>query len=99
MLWGEGNTPFHMEQPSLNQKQREIFMRLLEDAKTRATANLVTDSGIRARVRIEITPKLAKDCGAVPIAKKVRKLQAELKNAEKALGDLGFRCNEEKLLL
>lgn len=93
-----------MEQPehclSFNQKQREMFARLLQQARKRAEAELESDdSGIDARVKAEVVPKLAEERGALGLVAKVRGLHSQVEEAEKALGALGFDCDEDEISL
>ena len=89
-----------MEQPqSFNQRQRELFARMLEGAKKRAEAELEDDSDLNDRVAAEIMPKLAEERGATSLIAQIRKSQKEVDDAEEALRDLGFSCDEDSISL
>src|SRR5205807_1816996 len=51
------------------------------------------------RIEEEFLPKLAQEKGAAPLIAKVRSLHKELDDAEKALDDLGFSCDEDSIRL
>jgi hypothetical protein len=78
-----------------NQKQREMFARLLAEAKKREEAVLDSESDLESQAEDEVVPKLAEEKGASELITKVRSLQKELEGAEKALGDLGFSCDDD----
>jgi hypothetical protein len=103
MLWGEGNakhTTFMEQAQPCNQKQREMFARLLEEAKKRESEALESTYVLNERIENEVVPNLAQDvAGAAELIAKVGQLKNELDVAEKALGDLGFRFNDDQLEL
>src|SRR6266571_1145663 len=82
-----------------NQKQREIFARLLAEAKNREELGLESTDNLDKRIEEEFLPKLAQDKGASPLIAKVRSLHKELDDSEKALDDLGFSCDEDSIRL
>ena len=82
-----------------NQKQREIFARLLEEAKNREELSLESTDDLDKRIEEEFLPKLAQEKGASPLIAKIRSLHKELNDAEKALDDLGFSCDEDSIRL
>ena len=82
-----------------NQKQREIFARLLAEAKNREELGLESTDDLDKRIEEEFLPKLAQEKGASSLIAKVRSLQKELDDAEKALDDLGFSCDEDSIRL
>ena len=82
-----------------NQKQREIFARLLAEAKNREELSLEPTDDLDKRIEEEFLPKLAQEKGASPLIAKVRSLHKELDDAEKALDDLGFSCDEDSIRL
>ena len=87
-----------MEQPqNFNLKQREMFARLLAEAKERIQAELETDHSVDRRVEAELLPKLVQEHGASDLITKVRKLSKELGEAETALRKLGFSCDENRI--
>jgi len=68
--------------------------RLLADTKERVENGLESDGDLDERIEDEILPKLAEERGATSLVEKVRRLRKEHKEAEAALGKLGFDCNE-----
>ena len=65
MLWAAENHTKHMELPTqFNLKQREMFSKLLVQAKTRAEEEMENDYAADQRVRKEMLPKLAEEHGA-----------------------------------
>ena len=98
MLWVEGQINTHMEtlQPC-NQKQREIFTRMLTQAKDRAQAELNVDGDFNRKVEDECIRKLVEERGASEAIAKVRKLHKEIEEAEESLKHLGFECDDERV--
>ena len=89
-----------MEQPQpFLEKQRAAFARLVEEAKKRKASALESESDVDERVKSELLRKLAKGCGASPLVAKIRRLREKLETAEKALGRLGFECDEDSISL
>ena len=89
-----------MEQPqSFNQKQREMFARLLQEARKREEVELDSAFVVYSEVEEEIVPKLAEEHGASELIAKVRKLRKEVEETEKALDALGFSCDEDSISL
>ena len=87
-----------MEQPqNFNLKQREMFAQLLAQAKERIQEELESDHPVDRRVEAELLPKLVKEHGASDLITKVRKLSKELGQAETALRQLGFSCDENRI--
>ena len=82
-----------------NQKQREIFARLLAEAKNREELSLESTDDLDKRIEEQFLPKLAQEKGVSPLIAKVRSLHQELDDAEKALDDLGFSCDEDSIRL
>ena len=76
-----------------------MFARLLTDAKEREEELLDSESAIDSRVEEEFLPKLAKQHGASRLIAKVRKLRTEFQDAEGALDDLGFSCDNDSISL
>jgi hypothetical protein len=68
--------------------------RLLADAKKRVQDGLEPDYQLNERIEAEILPKLAEERKASPLIEKVRRLRKEGKEAEKALGKLGFDMSD-----
>jgi hypothetical protein len=87
------------QQPQCNQKQRDVFARMLIEARKRAEDELESDSDLDQRVKDELLPKLAQEYGALELIEKVRTLRRESEDAEKALDDLGFSCSEDRISL
>src|SRR5437667_942523 len=102
MLWEEGKNQQHIHMDnnhnnnSFHQKQREMFARMLTDAKKQAQAELQSQS-VDDQVNSELLPKLAEERGAIPLIKKLRTLRTEVDDAEKALEHLGFDCDEDSI--
>jgi hypothetical protein len=88
-----------MRQQPFNQKQRDVFARMLVQAKEDAQKELESGAHMNDRVEREVVPKLAEERGAMELIAKIRKLRKETKEAEKALDDLGFDCGEERITL
>ncbi len=90
----------HMEKPlQFNQKQREMFARLLADARKREEQGLEEVSDLDDRVEREFLPTLVEEAGAFPLIEKIRTLRRDLKEAENALDKLGFSCDEDEISL
>ena len=89
-----------MEQPqSFNQKQREMFARLLQEARKREEVELESELDVKSRAEADAVAKLAEEQGALALIAKVRKLRKEVEDAEEALGGLGFDCDEDGISL
>jgi hypothetical protein len=83
-----------------NLKQREIFARLLEEAKKRESKTLESEYDVDCRIEKELVPKLAQEqAGASELIAKIGPLKKELDVAEKALQDLGFDLDGDRLSL
>lgn len=83
-----------------NLKQREIFARLVEEAKKRESETLESESEMERRIEKELLPKLAQEqAGASELIAKVGPLRKELDVAEKALLDFGFEFNDDRLTI
>jgi len=98
----EGNAKHNfMEQTQpCNLKQREIFARLLEEAKKRESETLESEDDLDSRIEKELLPKLAQEqAGAPELIAKIGPLRKELDVAEKALVDLGFKLDDDRLSL
>ncbi|MBI4444317.1 MAG: hypothetical protein HY645_00290 [Acidobacteria bacterium] len=88
------------QQPQIfNLKQREMFARLLAQAKERIQAELESDYSVDYRVETEALPKLAEEHGASEMIANVRELHKELEEAETALRKLGFSYDEKRIEL
>ena len=88
-----------MEPSPINQKQRDDFARMLEQAKARAQAELESDGDLSSRLEREVLPKLAEEKSAMGLITKVRKLRQEVEETEGALQDLGFECSRDTIKL
>ena len=89
-----------MEQPqSFNQKQRETFERLLEEARNREEVELESKDDVTSRAETDAVAKLAEEKGALALIAKVRKLRKELADAESALSGLGFDDDKDGISL
>ena len=99
MLWAAGESTNHMEllnnNHSFNLKQREMFAKLLAQAKEHVQAELESDYSADQRIEDELLPKLAEERGASEWIGKVRKLSKELDEAKTALSALGFTCEDD----
>lgn len=84
--------------PSLQQKQRDVFARLLEEAKKREQAELESASDLD-EVEAETLGKLAEERGASQLAAKLGSLNKEVEETEEALANLGFSYNGDRLSL
>lgn len=76
-----------------------MFARLLAEAKKREEELLESESDINSRVEEKFLPKLAKQHSASELIAKVRKLSKEFHDAERALDDLGFSCDNDGISL
>ena len=100
MLWGEGHIQTTtMEIQPFNQKQRDVFARMLVQAKERAQAELESDDDLSRRVENEVIPKLVEERGARELVARFRKLRKEAGEAEEALDALGFHCSDDRITL
>jgi len=88
-----------MELQPFNQKQRDVFARMLVQAKERAQADLESDDDCSRRVEREVLPKLAEERGATELITRVRKLRKEAEETEEALDALGFDCSADRITL
>src|SRR6266404_703950 len=89
-----------MDQPQpFNQKQREMFARLLQEARKREEAELESEHDVESRAEADAVAKLAEELGVLELIAKVRKLRKEVEDAEEALGGLGFDCDEDGISL
>lgn len=79
-----------------NLKQREIFARLLEEAKQRESKTLESEYAMERRIEKELVPKLAQEqAGVSELIAKIGPLRKELEVAEKTLRDSGFDLDED----
>ncbi len=89
-----------METPQIfNQKQRDVFARMLVQVKERAQSELESDSDLDRRVEGELLPKLAEERGAMELVQKIRKLRHEVEDVERNLVRLGFNCSDDRITL
>src|SRR6266478_7857380 len=89
-----------MDQPqSFNQKQREMFARLLQEARKREEEAESESESDDDQVEAEVISKLAEEKGASELIAKVRQLQQDLEGAAESLGNLGFSCDEDSIEL
>lgn len=100
MLWAEGKTQTHIMEHTnnnhhFNLKQREMFARLLQEAKKQAETDLPSESELNSQVEAEFTPKIAKEQGVSEMVEKWQKLHREAKEAEEVLEHLGFSCDSD----
>jgi hypothetical protein len=84
---------------SFNLKQREMFAKLLAQAKDQVQAELQPDYAIDHETEAEVLPKLATERGADEVIANVRKLREEVDAAETALSKLGFSCDKDSISL
>jgi hypothetical protein len=85
-----------MTQPlSFSHKQREMFARMLMEARQRAEAELESETEADSQAEGEILRTLAEEHGATPLIAKIRQLRKEIEVSEQALDDLGFRCDDD----
>ena len=82
---------------SFNLKQREMFAKLLVQAKEHAQVEQESDYSADQRIEEELVPKLAGERGAGEFVEKVRKLRKELEEAKTALSEKGFSCTEDDI--
>jgi Zn-finger domain-containing protein len=79
-----------METQPFNQKQRDVFARMLVQAKERAQDELESDNDIDRRVECEVMPKLVEERGGTELFGRLKKLTKEVEDVEKSLENLGF---------
>ena len=82
---------------SFNLKQREMFAKLLAQAKEHIQGEIESDYSANQRIETEMLPKLAEEYGATKLIETVRKLQKEFEDAESALRKLGFSCTKDAI--
>ena len=101
MLWEEGEitNALYGTATSFQRKTARGLARLVEDAKEREAAGLEPEDDLDDRIESEVQPKLAKIHGASALIANVRKLTKKVEDAEKALGKLGFSCDEDSISL
>lgn len=85
------HTPIH----NFNLKQRELFTKLLAQAKTHAQQELESDYAVNQRVEKDVLPSLAKEYGAADLAAKITTTAKELEELKSALQKIGFKCDDE----
>src|SRR5437867_2229397 len=99
MLWRGGKTNITMEtqiqSQTFNLRQRELFVKLLTQAKTRAEKEIESDYSFNSRIENEVVPKLAEEYGVVDELKKVQSLIKQLDDARTALRARGFDCDSD----
>jgi hypothetical protein len=83
---------------SFSQKQREMFARLLQEAREREEAKSESESD-DDRVEAEAVSRLVEEKGASELVANIRQTRQNLEKAEDTLGDLGFRCDEDRIAL
>jgi len=84
----------------LSAEQRKGIARWLADTKERVKSGLEANYHLNNRIETAMLPKLAKEHGATSQIEKVLRLRKECKDAERALGKLGFTCdNSDRLSL
>jgi hypothetical protein len=100
VVGGGGNRQCTLMDPiqSFSQKQREMFARLLQEARKREEAKSGSESD-DDQVEAEVVPRLAEEKGASKLIAKVRRLRQDLDDAEEALDDLGFRYDGDGIAL
>jgi hypothetical protein len=101
VVGGRGIPSLFMEQQSqpCNQKQREIFAHMLQEARRREEAELESEDDVDELVEVDVVPKLAEEHGASELIARVRKLSKEVDDAETQLSKLGFRCDKDSISL
>jgi hypothetical protein len=80
---------------TFNLKQRELFTKLLAQAKTRAQEEIESDYAVNKRVESDVLTKLAEEYGASEMVTKVQKLSKEFNDLKSALKTIGFDCDED----
>jgi len=97
MLWAAEHHTTHMQTHTqeFNLKQREMFTKLLSQAKARAEKEIESDYAADRRIQNEVLPKLAEEYGASDLLKNARRLVEELETAKSALSKLGFECDDD----
>jgi hypothetical protein len=88
-----------MEKEPFNQKQRDVFARMLVQAKERAQADLESDSLMDDRVEHEVVLKLAEEARVTDAIDKLRKLRKEARDIDEELDRRGFNYSENGLSL
>ena len=80
---------------TFNLKQREAFIKLLTQAKSRVQSEMESDCSFTNKVVRELVPKLAEEHGAAELIEKARKLNKEIEDVDSALLKLGFSCDAD----
>jgi hypothetical protein len=82
---------------TFNLKQREMFAKLLVQAKAQVQTELESEYAINQRIEEELTPKFVEEYGVTKLIEDIRKLRKNLTDQETALSDLGFSCTEDEI--
>ncbi len=90
-------TPMELQSQIFNSKQREMFAKLLVQAKARVQSESESDYSFDNRLEAELAPKLAEEYGATKLIESIRTKQKELEDAETALAELGFSCDNDSI--
>lgn len=88
------NTTTKTQPQPFSAEQRKGIAQLLADRKKSVEQGLEAVYHLDQRIEAEILPKLAKERGATSMVKKVQRLRKQCKEAETALGKLGFDCHK-----
>ncbi len=88
-----------LQPQTLSPKQREMFARLLAEARKREEGILEPEDDFNSRLKDEFLPKLAEERGASDLIAKVIKLRKETQDAENALDKTGFSCDDDRISL
>lgn len=88
------NSNTQTQSQTLSGEQRKGIARLLADAKNRVELGLESNYAVNQRIEAEILPKLAEEQKASSGIANVRRLRKETKEAEDALGKLGFSIDD-----
>ena len=90
-----------METPQqpCNQKQREMFARMLAQAKEHAQKEFELEGDLDQQVEDGLLTKLAAERGATEQVAAVRRLRQQVEEVEEKLEHLGFDCSDETVSL
>ncbi len=102
----------NQQQPSINQKQRDALVQMLQEAKTKKEKQLEPVWECRDRVQAKLVPEFIEQQGAAELATTVKQLHKDHASAEQAIGNAkqalrnieseleakGFECNSDGVI-
>ena len=82
---------------TFNLKQREMFAKLLAQARVRVQDECADDFSANQKVETKVAAKLAEEYGAKELIEKIDTLNAELDEVESALHKIGFEYEDDRI--